>query len=426
MANILNYGTDIKTRVVLSNETPHTTLSPAMAGKVGVIGAFPSSRKDVVAVRSYPEFLGAYNLRDTKQEEQYDGMRALKYIFMTQFPNIAGASSVTCVNINGTYSPENDLTVEIYESLSAERERLEARKAEIQALLDRWGVLKAKTNRTTAEEAEYQDLTSKKNSLTTEKTEINQYLEELEDLEEHYGTTDIPIISQDRLLTFKKLKTALNQLADEDLDLLFISSNLYNCVEGNESDSTQAKNIGEVYEYILDFINNNFSSHHPLSYVGWITTSEESDIGDFTTGIREDPLNDERLTGIGTTLLNVRGEGEPVYNKDEEKWDFDKVNKWGAKQIATMFTNPLNELSTCGLFFQGATINKERVFLNILLQVFFDQMYQILKMMSQILIYLYIFLKYVHILSGMFPSIYLEQNHLLNLLLFLSFHLMLY
>ena len=276
----LNFGTDIKTRVVLSNETSHTSITQGMAGKVGVIGAFPTDRTDVVAVSSYPEFLSEYNLKSTKQEDQYDGMRALKYIFMTQFPNIPGATSVTCVNINGVYSPESDLTVEANDSVVTMKADVENRIAELNSKIatkkQRKQTLQNKTNKTPEETAELAGLGTEEpnnsgeyvgeiGALAKERDTLVESLATFNQLVDKYVEEGIARISADRHLTFNKLKTALTQLAEEDLDLLFISSNLWDCTEGFDGDDDedvdskgQARHIGIVYEYILNFINEGF------------------------------------------------------------------------------------------------------------------------------------------------------------------------
>lgn len=343
-------ASDIRTRIVLQNEVSHNVTNPGMAGKVGLIGAFPSDKSNVVAVRNYAEFLNEFGLQDTEQEKQYEGMRAIEYLFMNNNPEYSGASSVVCVNTCTTYSQQSTLTVELFESLSPQKTKLQARLDEINTRITE---LNKKTTKTDAEKTEL-------TTLTKEKKEIEDNLKELEELTAIYES-DVSKIPADRVLTFKKLKEALHKLADEDIDLLFIANDLWDCVtspiddDKKLNDGTVITHIGQVYEYVLDFIENKFASHQPLSYVGWIRTNASSDKNKFEHSIGSDTINvygNEKEIGI-------IGEGE-----NKGKFDFSEVNKnddFGAYQLAQLFTKPSYELATCGLFYQGATINGERV-----------------------------------------------------------------
>lgn len=357
-------ASDIRTRIVLQNEIAHPTPNPGMAGKVGLIGAFPSNRSDVIAVRSYPEFLSAYKATGTKQQElEYNGLKAIQYLFMNDYPDVAGATSVTCVNINtGEYVEENSLTVELYENLNSQTKVIDEK---IEALTTRISQLENKSNKTEAEQAELDNLKAQRTNYQNIKTELSEITELFD--------SDVPNLQSNTLLTCAKLQRALHQLADEDIDLLFISADVWDCVvdgqkHGGKLGGKTVTCIGQVYEYILDFIDNKFSNHQPLSYIGWIRTEPAYSATDYT----------QFGDGIGSKIINVYGGKDNnidikiklIEDIDKREYNFEyptvlqgeECNKnWGAYQIAQMFTKPTNELSTCGLFYQGGTLRKGSV-----------------------------------------------------------------
>lgn len=352
-------GLDIQTRVILSNETRHSLENPGMSGKVTLIGAFPSQDSTIYTVRSYAEYLSVYRLKETEQEEQYDGHRAIKRLFMQGVNGYRGATQVTCVNVNTKYTASNSLTVESQQQLTQKITELEETvrtlNSEINTLKTEIATLEAKANLTTAEKTTLENkkktLAEKQAQLRDANAELNVYIK----LEEY--STDITepvLIDAGMFLSFEKLKLALRKIADEDTDLLFISSDLHDCIMNGQHgstddayDATQAPNLGVVYEYLIDFINNEFTNHRPLTYLGYIRTAH---------------LANSQVTGIPSSKIGI----DSGNNLDPELKDKTYGVSWGdtnwcAKQIAQVFTDKKNELTTCGLFYQGGSINHEKV-----------------------------------------------------------------
>lgn len=368
-------GLDIQTRVVLSNETRHALENPGKSGKVTLIGAFPTEDATIHTVRSYAEYLSVFKLKETEQEAQYDGHRAIKRIFMQGVDGYRGATQVTCVNINTAYSAENSLTVESLSNLETtissleeqvatmteklirdknrlnkllndqkERNLTDAERTELDLLINGNG--KKTGNDIVLSVAEYET------QLNTLSDQLNSYVQ----LRDYTKGTTYPVkIDAAKFLSFRKLKLALHKIADEDTDILFISSDLHECVINGKQyandtayDSTQAPNLGVVYKYLVDFINNEFTSHKPLTYMGAIRTAK---------------LRQANVTGIPSTKISTSGGRETLDPSLKDttygiSWADDY---WGAKQIAQIFADEKNELTTCGLFYQGGSINHEVV-----------------------------------------------------------------
>ncbi len=358
--NIGTDGLDIQTRVVLTNETRHSLENPGMAGKVTLVGAFPTQDSEIHTVRSYAEYLSVYKLTETQQEEQYDAHRAIKRIFMQGVNGYRGATQVTCVNINTKYTASNSLTVESKQQLTQKINELEETvrtlQSEIQTLKSEIATLEAKANLTASEKTQ---LANKKNSLAEKQTQLQTATDELnvyKRLETYSDDITTPIkIDAGTFLSFQKFKLALRKIADEDTDLLFISSDLHDCVVNGKFgsaddvyDATQAPNLGVVYNYLIDFINNEFTSHRPLTYIGHIRTAHL--------------LNDASVTGIPSTKIEI--DSGARFNEELKDTTYGISygdTNWGAKQIAQLFTDEKNELTTCGLFYQGGKINNEDV-----------------------------------------------------------------
>ena len=357
--NIGTDGLDIQTRVVLSNETRHSLETPGMSGKVTLVGAFPSKDSTIKTVRSYAEYLSVYKLQETEQENEYDAHRAIKRIFMQGVNGYRGATQVTCVNINTSYEASNSLTVESKQQVSQKITELEGQistlNTEITALKQRIAELEAKANLTQTEKTE---LTTKKQTLITKEKELATLSEELmayKKLETYSDDTVSTVkISAGRLLSFQKFKIALRRIADEDTDLLFISSDLHDCVMNGQMgsadsvyDPTQAPNLGVVYNYLIDFINNEFTSHRPLTYIGFIRTAH---------------INASNVQGIPSYKIEIDSNTELNPDLKDSTYGVSWADtNWAAKQITQLFTNEKNELTTCGLFYQGGYINHEQV-----------------------------------------------------------------
>lgn len=424
---------DIRTRVELKNETVREKARLGTAGKVALIGAFPSSKQKIFAATSFSQIVSHYNVKlNSTAMKDYGGVKAARRIFMDGITGYGGASSISCVNICSFQPSKLDPLGDIYSSEEyAEATRIyDVDKEEFRIING--------------------DISATPTNLTND------------------------AIRNDVKLTFDKLKKALNQIADEDMDLLFIANDLWDVIDfpqqtyktwtndgntykipiykyimnpdgtpttktetvngksvtvpventsdlvhywdnsnkttlktaetlpenkepllhseilnaanqvtnyeikkdGNGSgdkiffteDMTDEKgrtvygitpagkyirNIGDVYDYVLDFIDNEFTSHRPVNYIGAVFTRAN--------------VNEDTLTGIPSEHLRVKGkvleDGEAGYQNPDDNPDNPYVNVevWGANEIADLFTRETNELSTCGLFCQRGIINKEEV-----------------------------------------------------------------
>lgn len=325
---------DIRTRVELKNETQRMKAQRGTAGKVALIGAFPSSKQKVFAAESFAQIVNHYGVKlNSKSEFWYNGVRAAKRIFMEGINGYAGASSITCVNICHLKPKFNE---EVIAPLYAE---------------------------TYSEDGlEYDPVTG---VIQTNNVTINHT--------DKYTITD-DTIKQDTSLSFDKLDKALKQIADEDMDMLFISNDLWEIFDnplselddnGNQIYGKTVKrdihNIGDVYDYILDFVDNEFTNHRPVNYIGAIKTRATP----------EGSENNVSSLGIGSNIIRVNGtkfdldneENNPNYNKyvPSAENPYADVLEWGAVDIANLFTRTTNELSTCGLFYQGGIVAGEEV-----------------------------------------------------------------
>lgn len=371
-------GLDIQTRVILKNETSHTVLRPGMAGKVTLIGSFPSADQEIHAVTSYAEYLATYNITNSKLADQYDAHRAIKRIFMEGMSDEVGASSVTCININTEYNSTNTIDIE-------SREDLEEQMAEVEADVAKYRRRLAELRTSIAESQDtIERLSSKPASELTQEEESQLYLAQVrldgdtamledisimfkdaQELYSKYLTFDgyfsnadgVVKINSEQFLTFAKLKKALKMIADDDTDILFISGDLHDCVIGGKSDAEgtnpytdeQAPNLGVVYDTLLDFIDNEYTNHRPLTYIGFIRTADTVN-------------SNATVTGIPTDKIQIDSGKVLDANKSEEDYGVGYGDTdWGAKQIATLFTRENNELATAGLFYQGGRLNGENI-----------------------------------------------------------------
>lgn len=368
-------GLDVQTRVVLTNETQHKVISPGMAGKVTLIGAFPSADSEIYAVTSYAEYLATYKITNEKEAEEYDAHRAIKRIFMEGIEGYRGATSVTCININTAYPASNSITIENVDNLNSKIVELENDISRYTSTLERLRREKAEyenrieelQSKDTLTSDERDELATTQEHLADSISLIAEYQQELINASseydaysafqgyysDEYGIVQMPA---DGLLTFKKLKDALKKIADDDTDMIFISSDLHDCIKRGKSDAsstaydtTQAPNLGVVYDELLDFIDNEYTNHRPLTYIGHIRTA------DVTTDV-------SYASGITSGIIDIdSGKTLNLEAKDEDYGVGYGDTNWGAKQIAELFTRENNELSTCGLFYQGGTINGEKV-----------------------------------------------------------------
>jgi len=173
---------DIRTRVELRNETQRETNKLGTAGKVALIGAFPSSKQKIFAAENYSQIVGHYGVTiGTTDVYWYDGVRAARRIFMEGIRGYGGANSITCLN-TCTLKPTNPTEIQ---------------KEYIDSVVE-----EEKFDQVTASIVSGNDTTS------------------------HADIQPSETIKNDISLSFPKLQNALHQIADEDMDLLFISGDL--------------------------------------------------------------------------------------------------------------------------------------------------------------------------------------------------------
>ena len=188
--------TDIRTRVELKNETQRETVSRGVSGKVALIGAFPSSKQRIFAAENFSQIVNHYGINlGTTDEYWYNGVRASKRIFMEGIRGYNGANSITCLNIC-TLKPSQYYTVS----------------TEYQDEIP---------------ETESYDITSVSINSSNSTTRLA--------IENDFSS----VLQNDIQLTFDKLEKALHQIADEDMDLLFISSDLREILDHPYKESWQ-------------------------------------------------------------------------------------------------------------------------------------------------------------------------------------------
>ena len=139
-------------------------------------------------------------------------------------------------------------------------------------------------------------------------------------------------------------------------------------IYGIRKDGKYIRNLGDIYDYVLDFIENEFTSHRPVSYVGAIQTqgTPEGKLGVNTQGVAS------KFIKLFSTPKKMYSE-ESEYEADNLKYNTDGTNPyWNIKEwgvvgqddtigLADLFKRTSNELSTCGLFYQSGIINGETV-----------------------------------------------------------------
>lgn len=244
---------DVRTRVELSNETVKESGRPGEAGKVALIGAFPSTSQDVYSCTSLRALQRHYSITPgTKSETEFDGARAAKRIFMDGINGYSGATTVTCVNIS--------------------------------------------------------DETLDTNNLSATVTSGN--------------TTSADVTSAIKL-TWDKLIMALNKINDDDMDVLFIASDLRDAVDDDHD-------LEAVYDKVIGFVNNKFIMQRPTYVVAPVVCTED--------------ISGGQPDGIPSTTIQVT----------ESERDGKKIP--GAEQVANCFNTATNELTTAGLFCQGGKI----------------------------------------------------------------------
>ena len=178
---------DIRTRVELKNTTQRERINPGMAGKVALIGAFPSSKQTIYACENYSQLVNHYGVHlGTTDVSNYGGVKAGRRIFMDGISGLSGASSISCINICTMKPVSHDPYAPDYNETYTEIEKYDSG----------YGVINPDIN-----------------------TDVNP-----EVIPE--GT-----LEKDRSLSFDKLKKALAQIADEDMDILFIACDLWDIID---------------------------------------------------------------------------------------------------------------------------------------------------------------------------------------------------
>lgn len=269
----MTHDIDINTRIEIANETATSTNSNGQAGKVAIVGSFPNYDDGVYSFTTLRSLRNYYGITvDTASEKNFDGARSAKRIFMDGISGYKGATEVITVNIRNS-------------------EDAEAAGATTEGTLT--------VNTVTGDEA---DSSTYDDDVTSE-----------------VGTT----------LTMQKLVNSLTKLSGENMDLLYISSDL-NDIVGEEYETTNSDGetvtdeytITDVIDRILQFIDEEFTTQRPTNLILPIKCTENISEGQDTAGLT-------------SSIINV----------DD------------ACAIAQQFAEDINNITTIGLYYQGGTIN---------------------------------------------------------------------
>lgn len=221
------YDGNIKTSVNLVNTTIHNVSTNGEAGKVGLIGSFPSMINTVQEHTNLRDLRTTYGITaGTYKETEFEGARDARRIFMEGFSGYRGASSILSVNTCDVTS-ENKL-----------------------------------------------NLTALENSVnvTVSKGTVN-----------NDETKDEKI--QDAMkMTYDRLKEALNKISDDDIDILYIANDLREATDDNHT-------LLDVYRLIIDFLNDEFSTTRPTYFVGSVQTDGASDTASQPSGLGSQEIN---------------------------------------------------------------------------------------------------------------------------------------
>ena len=154
-------------------------------------------------------------------------------------------------------------------------------------------------------------------------------------------------------------KLVYNQFSGETKDFGEMTDKNGDKIYGITDSGKYIRNIGDVYDYILDFVDNEFTNHRPINYIGAVKTRAKPE------GID----NDYSIQGIGSSLIRLYSERYDYENETDSKKiakftpselnPYADITTWGAVDIANLFTRTSNELETCGLFYQGGIIAGE-------------------------------------------------------------------
>lgn len=529
---------DIRTRVELKNTTQREKIKAGMAGKVALIGAFPSSKQTIYACENYSQLVNHYGVHlGTTDVSNYGGVRAGRRIFMDGISGLGGASSISCINIctkkpvsHDPYAPDYRETyteVEKYDSGygiinpdintnvdpevipegTLEKDRSlsfeKLKKALLQIADEDMDILFIACNLWDIFDHPLERFTYNPEQTSEDETDINkktfgkfipiidedtgeqvvennvlQYEKDKygflktvdtynkipiykyilkgdgrpkpdpEDTNEkelnkdnliHYyyefvtvnqdneitacqgpetetvNSVTIPVYRTERYTdgTYNKLLPINGQVhsqqgANKMIKRIVTTTNLVNVygrvyayevkkdgydtpmyysipitdasmggkgetIYGRTETGKLIRNIGDVYDYILDFIDNEFTSHRPVNYVGAVMTKHSPEAvveGVNPTGVifkenLETPGVNKELEGMNSQVIRVTSkifeEDDPEYVTPTADNPYVNIDEWGATDIADLFTRETNELSTCGLFYQRGIINGEEV-----------------------------------------------------------------
>ncbi|MCD8211193.1 MAG: hypothetical protein LUC37_06600 [Prevotella sp.] len=259
---------DINTRVELANETINTTATPGQAGKVAIIGSFPNFDDGVYSFTTLRKLRNHYGIvAGTESEYNFDGARSARRIFMEGINGYKGATEVVTVNIRDSDDAESNGST-LPTSLTV--------------------------NTITEDEADSGDC--------------------------DYDIRTLSDTNGGGTLTMDKLIKALTKLSGENIDILFIASDLNGAVVKGSVE------MSDLIAKILDFLDTEFTVQRPTNLILPIRCADEIDTGQDTAGIVSE-----------------------IINVDD------------AIEIANQFAENENCLNAIGLYYQGGTLMGEDV-----------------------------------------------------------------
>lgn len=263
---------DINTRVEITDETVKQVTTPGQAGKIGLIGAFPTIDKTVYVFETLDQLRNKYGIVPKSGSElNFNGALAAKRLFMENIDDCAGAETITTVNITQDEKlSTDDISIKVVSGADLET-------------------------------------TKAKNIDATH-------------------------------LTYNGLRNAFVRLADEDVDKIFISDNIYNAIPksgdtliNKTTPLTTDGTINDVFDLISYFQTKVYSSQKPAPVCYYWEKVPTSTNSNNTTA---------EAMGIKTHQIVV----DDAVNNASYLNEIDKTH-----------------LSTCGIYFQEVYINDEAV-----------------------------------------------------------------
>ncbi|WP_292474184.1 hypothetical protein [Methanosphaera sp.] len=113
----MTINSDINTRIEITNETVKDIATPGQAGKMGLIGAFPSINQDVYCFGSIEEVYDKYGVvLKSNSWYNFDGPRAAHYLFHEDTEECDGVTNLTCVNITDSSIASSELSTTVVNS----------------------------------------------------------------------------------------------------------------------------------------------------------------------------------------------------------------------------------------------------------------------------------------------------------------------